>query len=97
MLDLQLGCCSVNESEAHVGRKNWEGCPVSLCGKIDSFPATQKTFCNVYGPQFDTAELDVVSVDFVGTLRDNRKNFHPLVKNKKLKKGEHCGQPLGDM
>jgi hypothetical protein len=28
---------------------------------IDSFPASQETFCNVYGPQFDTAELDVVS------------------------------------
>jgi hypothetical protein len=29
---------------------------------IDSFPGSQETFCNVYGPQFDTAELDVVSV-----------------------------------
>jgi hypothetical protein len=29
---------------------------------IDSFPASQETFCNVYGPQFDTAELVVVSV-----------------------------------
>jgi hypothetical protein len=28
---------------------------------IDSFPSSQKTFCNVYGPQFNTAELDVVS------------------------------------
>jgi hypothetical protein len=27
----------------------------------DSFPASQETFCNVYGPQFDTAELDAVS------------------------------------
>jgi hypothetical protein len=29
---------------------------------IDSFPASRETFCNVYGPQFDTAELDVVNV-----------------------------------
>jgi hypothetical protein len=29
---------------------------------IDSFPTSRETFCNVYGPQFDTAELDVVSV-----------------------------------
>ncbi|XP_021913223.1 piggyBac transposable element-derived protein 4-like [Zootermopsis nevadensis] len=28
---------------------------------IDSFPASRETFCNVYGPQFDTAGLDVVS------------------------------------
>jgi hypothetical protein len=27
---------------------------------VDSFPASQETFCNIYGPQFDTAELDVV-------------------------------------
>ncbi|XP_023703521.1 piggyBac transposable element-derived protein 4-like [Cryptotermes secundus] len=27
---------------------------------IDSFPASRETFCNEYGPQFDTAELDVV-------------------------------------
>jgi hypothetical protein len=27
----------------------------------DSFPASQETFYDVYGPQFDTAELDVVS------------------------------------
>jgi hypothetical protein len=26
---------------------------------IDSFPASRETFCNVYGPQFNTAELDV--------------------------------------
>jgi hypothetical protein len=31
-------------------------------GKADSFPASRETFCNVHGPQFDTAELDVVSV-----------------------------------
>jgi hypothetical protein len=30
-------------------------------GHTDSFPASRETFCNVYGPQFDTAELDVVS------------------------------------
>jgi hypothetical protein len=28
---------------------------------IDSFPASWETFCNVYSPQFDTAELDVMS------------------------------------
>jgi hypothetical protein len=28
---------------------------------INSFPASRETFCDVYGPQFDTAELDVVS------------------------------------
>jgi hypothetical protein len=27
---------------------------------IDSFPTSQETFCNVHGPQFNTAELDVV-------------------------------------
>jgi hypothetical protein len=35
--------------------------------------------------------------DCVGTLRANRKNVPPLVKNKKLKKGEHCGQHSGDV
>jgi hypothetical protein len=29
---------------------------------MDSFPTSRETFCNVYGPQFNTAELDVVSV-----------------------------------
>jgi hypothetical protein len=29
---------------------------------IDSFCASRETFCNVHGPQFNTAELDVVSV-----------------------------------
>jgi hypothetical protein len=29
---------------------------------MDSFPTPWETFCNAYGPQFDTAELDVVSV-----------------------------------
>jgi hypothetical protein len=33
-----------------------------VCENIDSFPASRETFCNVYGPQFNTAELDVVSV-----------------------------------
>jgi hypothetical protein len=28
---------------------------------IDKFPASQETFCDVSGPQFDTDELDVVS------------------------------------
>jgi hypothetical protein len=28
---------------------------------IDSLPASRETFCTVYGPQFDTAELDAVS------------------------------------
>jgi hypothetical protein len=28
---------------------------------IDSFPFSQETFCDVYGPQFYTAELDVMS------------------------------------
>jgi hypothetical protein len=32
-----------------------------------------------------------------GTLRSNRKNFPPLVKNMKLKKGEHCAQHSGDV
>jgi hypothetical protein len=32
---------------------DWEGCP---------FSASRETFCNVYGPQFDTAEPDVISV-----------------------------------
>jgi hypothetical protein len=35
--------------------------------------------------------------DCVGTLRDNRKNVPPAVKNMKLKKGEHCGQHSGDV
>jgi hypothetical protein len=29
---------------------------------IDSFPASRETFYNVHCPQFDTAELDVMSV-----------------------------------
>jgi hypothetical protein len=29
---------------------------------IDSFPTSQETICNVHGPQFDTAELNVVCV-----------------------------------
>jgi hypothetical protein len=29
---------------------------------IDSFPASRETPCNVNGPQFDTAELDVINV-----------------------------------
>jgi hypothetical protein len=37
------------------------GCPVSLCGIIYSFPTSRETFCNVYCPQFDTTELDVMS------------------------------------
>jgi hypothetical protein len=28
---------------------------------IDSFPNSRETFCDVYGPQFNTTELDVVS------------------------------------
>jgi hypothetical protein len=32
-----------------------------LWENINSFPASQETFCNVYGPQFNTAELDVMS------------------------------------
>jgi hypothetical protein len=28
---------------------------------IDTFPGQRETFCDEYGPQFDTAELDVVS------------------------------------
>jgi hypothetical protein len=28
---------------------------------MGSFPASQETFCHAYGPQFDTAELDVMS------------------------------------
>jgi hypothetical protein len=29
---------------------------------IDSFPTSRETFCKVHGPQFDTVELDAVSV-----------------------------------
>jgi hypothetical protein len=29
---------------------------------MDSFPTSRETVCNVHGPHFDTAELDVVSV-----------------------------------
>jgi hypothetical protein len=35
--------------------------------------------------------------DCVGTVHGNRKNGTPLVKNKKLKKGEHCGQHSGNV
>jgi hypothetical protein len=35
--------------------------------------------------------------DCVGTLRDNRKNVPPAVKNMKLNKGEHFGQQSGDV
>ncbi|XP_021941441.1 piggyBac transposable element-derived protein 4-like [Zootermopsis nevadensis] len=35
--------------------------------------------------------------DCVGTLRASWKNVPPAVKNKKLKKGEHCGQHSGDV
>ncbi|XP_021941602.1 piggyBac transposable element-derived protein 4-like [Zootermopsis nevadensis] len=35
--------------------------------------------------------------DCVGTLRANRKNVPPEVKNKKLNKGEHYGQHSGDV
>jgi hypothetical protein len=34
---------------------------IFVWGNIDSFPASRETFCNVYGPQFDAAELDVVT------------------------------------
>jgi hypothetical protein len=37
-----------------------EGCPVNFCGKTNTFPASQETFCGVCGSQFDTTELDVV-------------------------------------
>jgi hypothetical protein len=37
------------------------------------------------------------NTDCVGTLCSNRKNFPPLVKNMKLKKGEHCAQHSGDV
>jgi hypothetical protein len=30
-----------------------------LWQNISSFPTPQETFCDVYGPQFNTAELDV--------------------------------------
>lgn len=33
----------------------------------------------------------------VGTLHVNRKSVPPIVKDKKLKKGEHCGQHSGDV
>jgi hypothetical protein len=39
----------------------------------------------------------VQKTDCVGTLRDNRKNVPPLVMNRKLNKGEHCGQHSGDV
>jgi hypothetical protein len=29
---------------------------------IDSFPASRETFSDAYGPEFDTAELDVVNI-----------------------------------
>jgi hypothetical protein len=32
----------------------------SVWENIDSFPTSRETFCNVYGPQFNTAEVDVV-------------------------------------
>lgn len=35
--------------------------------------------------------------DCVGTLCANRKDVPPVVKNKKLKNEEHCGQPSGDV
>jgi hypothetical protein len=28
---------------------------------MDSFPTSPETFCNVYGPQFNTTDLNVVS------------------------------------
>ena len=37
------------------------------------------------------------NTDCVGTLRPNRKNVPPLVKDKKLKRGEHCAQHSGDV
>ncbi|XP_023725727.1 piggyBac transposable element-derived protein 4 [Cryptotermes secundus] len=37
------------------------------------------------------------NTDCVGTLHTNRKNVPPLVKNKKLEKGEHCAQHSGDV
>jgi hypothetical protein len=39
----------------------------------------------------------VQKADCVGTLRANRKNVPPLVKNKKLKRGEHCCHQSGDV
>jgi hypothetical protein len=40
-----------------------DGCSVSLHGKknMGSFPPPLETFCDVYGPQISTSELDVVS------------------------------------
>jgi hypothetical protein len=35
---------------------------------IDSFPTSRETFCNVHGPQFDAAELDVVCLKTFLTL-----------------------------
>jgi hypothetical protein len=34
---------------------------------IDSFPVSQERFCNVHGPQFDTAELCVVFENILDT------------------------------
>jgi hypothetical protein len=44
------------EEIVHVGLR---GCPVSAWENTDSFSTSQQTFCNVHGPQFDTAELEV--------------------------------------
>jgi hypothetical protein len=41
--------------------ENCEGVQYVCVSKYRHIPASQETFCNVYGPQFDTTELDVVS------------------------------------
>jgi hypothetical protein len=67
---------------------------------MDSFSALQETFCNIYGAQFDTAELDVVSVVLCCTVLVFyviTGKISLLLKNNKLKKGEQCGQPSGDI
>jgi hypothetical protein len=42
-------------------RRIWRESSTFVWENIYSFPASQDTFCNVYGPQFYTAELHVVS------------------------------------
>jgi hypothetical protein len=37
---------------------DWEG---FIWQNIRIFPVSRETFCDVYGPQFDTAKLDVMS------------------------------------
>jgi hypothetical protein len=53
-----IGTDKRQEKIVHVG---FGGCPVSVCENMDSFPTSPETFFNVYGPQFNTTKLNVVS------------------------------------